>query len=218
MFLGHYAAGFAMKKWAPKASLGTLFLAAIWLDLMWPLFVLLGLEDFRISPGITKASPFDFTDYPLSHSLVMALAWAAAWGLGALIHFKDSRTAWILGALVASHWLLDLLVHRPDLPLLPALEGAKKYGLGLWNSPIGTVVLETGFLAVGAWLYLTATEKKGKGGEVGAWALVAFLAIAFAMSLNGTPPDNPKLVAVVSFSQLLVVGWAYWLEDRRREA
>jgi hypothetical protein len=207
-----------MKIWAPKASLGTLFLAAIWLDLMWPLFVLLGLEDFRISPGITKVSPFDFTDYPLSHSLVMALAWAAAWGLGALAYYKDARTAWILGALVASHWLFDLLVHRPDLPILPTGEGWKKVGMGLWNSALGTVVLETGFLAVGAWLYLTATEARKKAGEIGAWLLVAFLAVTFAMSLNGTPPDNPKLVAVVSFSQLLVVGWAYWLEDQRKEA
>ena len=139
MFIGHYAVGFAAKKWAPKVSLGALFAAAVWLDLVWPLFVLLGLEKFNISPGITRLSPFDFVDYPLSHSLVMSLAWGAAFGLVYLIFDNNIKNACILGGLVVSHWFLDLLVHRPDLPILPAELNVygmpHKYGFGLWNHP-----------------------------------------------------------------------------------
>ena len=100
MVIGHYAVGFAAKKWAPKTNLAALFAAAIWLDLVWPVFVLLGLEKFNIAPGITRMSPFDFTDYPLSHSLVMSLVWGAGWALICLILKMDWKTSWILGGLV----------------------------------------------------------------------------------------------------------------------
>src|ERR1041384_2249846 len=140
MFIGHFAVAFAAKKAAPKTSLGTFFLAALWLDLLWPVFLLLGLEHFRITPGITKVSPFDLYDFPLSHSLVMTLAWAAAFVLVSLIRKGAVRAALVLSALVLSHWVLDLIVHRHDLPLLP--QGGPTWGWGLWQSVPGTILVE----------------------------------------------------------------------------
>ncbi len=220
MLIGHYAVGFAAKKWAPKTSLGLLFAAAVWLDIVWPIFVMLGLEHFNIAPGITRMSPFDFTDYPLSHSLVMALAWGAGFGLIYLIWKNDSKAALILGGLVVSHWFLDLLVHRPDLPLLP--EEVKnymvqaKYGLGLWNHPTAEIILEGGLLALGILIYLKSTKAVDQVGNIGLWAFVFFLVTIFIVSLNAAPPTNPMLVAFVGQLQLLLIGWAYWLDEHRK--
>src|ERR1019366_9527572 len=211
MLIGHYAVGFAAKKGAPKTSLGLLFGAAVWLDIIWPIFVMLGLEHFNIAPGITRMSPFDFTDYPLSHSLVMALAWGAGFGLIYLIWKNDSKAALILGGLVVSHWFLDLLVHRPDLPLLP--EEVKnymvqnKYGLGLWNHPTVEIVLEGGLLAVGILIYLRSTKAVDQVGNFAMWAFVLALVTIFIASLNAPLPTNPLVVAFVGQLQLGLIGW-----------
>ncbi len=224
MFIGHYAVGLAAKRWAPKASLGTLVAAAIWLDIAWPIFLLLDMEHFRIAPGITKMSPFDFFDYPLSHSLVMALAWAALWGLLYLMTGKnDSKGAWIIGGLVVSHWILDFIVHRPDLPLLPAEISymAHKYGLGLWNFPPGAILLESALFVAGFWLYLKSTKALDSAGRIGLWAfgivLVAFY-ISDIVSANPAPPwlSNSNLVSLMGIFQLLFVAWAYWIDDHRK--
>src|SRR5580658_5399448 len=131
MFLGHYAVGFAAKKWAPKVSLGTLLMAAVWLDLLWPIFVLLGLEHFTINQLPADASRF----LAFSFSLVMAVAWGAGFGLLYFIIARNAVGSWILGGLVVSHWILDFIVHQKDLPLLPQQVGyymTNRYGLGLW--------------------------------------------------------------------------------------
>lgn len=220
MVIGHYAVGFAAKKWAPKTNLAALFAAAIWLDLVWPVFVLLGLEKFNIAPGITRMSPFDFTDYPLSHSLVMALVWGAGWALVCLILKMDWKASWILGGLVVSHWFLDLLVHRPDLPLLPAevvgYGPAHKYGLGLWNHPMLEVPLEVGLFAAGVWLYLKSTKPKDGAGIIGLWSFVIFLMVVFIGSLSSTVPTNPNVVAFVGQLQVFMVIWALWFDGHRK--
>ncbi len=219
MFIGHYAVGMAAKKWAPKASLGTLVAAAIWLDIAWPLFLLLGLEHFRIAPGITKMSPFDFYDYPLSHSLVMALAWAGLWGLIYLLVGKnDAKGAWIIGALVVSHWVLDYIVHRPDLPILPAEQSfmMHKYGLSLWDHPVATLFVEGAIFVAGFWLYLTSTKAVDMVGNAALWAFGAVLVALYVWTLNSPPPTNPNLVTLMGFSQLLFVAWAYWIDDHRK--
>jgi len=219
MFLGHYAVGFAAKKVAPKTSLGFLFAAAIWLDLIWPVFVMFGLEHFNVAPNIMKMSSFQFTDYPLSHSLVMAVAWGLLWGLVALILKQDLKVAGLLAGLVVSHWVLDLFVHSPDLPLLPAesLSGIQhKYGLGLWNSMPGTLVLEFGLFLAGCYLYLKSTKAKDENGSIGLWALWAFLIIVYAASFLQIPPDNVNLIAFVSQFQWLVVFWGYWVDQHRK--
>jgi len=132
MFIGHVGAAFAAKRFAPKTSLGTLVFATVFLDLIWPIFLLVGLEHVRIAPGNTRVTPFDFYDYPISHSLLGAVGWSIAVVLGYLAARHYRREAWIVGLSVLSHWILDWVVHRPDLPLWPG--GSGRYGLGLWNS------------------------------------------------------------------------------------
>jgi hypothetical protein len=219
MFIGHYAVGLAAKKWAPKASLGTLVAAAIWLDLVWPLFLLMDMEHFRIIPGITKWVPFDFYDYPLSHSLFMALAWSALLGLVYLWLAKDSRGAWIIGGLVLSHWFLDLIVHRPDLPIWPVDNTGMpiaKYGFGLWNSLIGTLVVEGALFAAGFWIYKKSTKALDQIGGAGLWAFAGVLLVLYGMDFKMAPPNNPNLVSLMGFLQLLFVAWAIWIDDHRK--
>ncbi|HEX6361785.1 MAG TPA: hypothetical protein VFZ93_02430, partial [Albitalea sp.] len=131
MFIGHFGVGFAAKRVAPAVSLGTLFLAAQFIDLLWPTLLLAGVERVEIRPGANP--PLAFVHYPVSHSLVAVLGWAAL--IGGL-HFglrRRLRAALVVGAAVLSHWVLDLLVHEPDLPLAP---GAARVGLGLWHWPL----------------------------------------------------------------------------------
>ena len=221
MFIGHYAVGFAAKKWAPKTSLALLFGAAIWLDIVWPIFVMLGLERFAVAPGITRMSPFDFLDYPLSHSLVMAVVWGAGLALVYLLIEKDAKSAWILGGLVVSHWFLDLIVHRPDLPLLPAEINNSgmlhKYGLGLWNYPAWELPVEFGLFAAGVWIYAKSTKESKPWGNLGLVGLVFFLAAFFIASLKVTVPNNTN--GLVFFGQLLTVIFlflGYWVDDNRK--
>ena len=119
MFIGHFGVGFAVKKAAPGISLGLLFIAVQFLDLLWPTLLLLDIEHVVISPGITKSTPLDFTDYPISHSLIMVIGWGFAFGLIYWLVKRKIHHAIVLAACVASHWLLDLIVHRPDLPCIP---------------------------------------------------------------------------------------------------
>ncbi len=217
MFIGHYAVGFAAKKWAPKVSLGTLFLAALWLDLIWPIFVLMGLEHFEITPGITKWSPFNFTDYPLSHSLVMACAWSSLLALLYFIFRKDAKGAWVIAALVASHWLLDLVVHRPDLPLLPGGGLTdRKLGLGLWNSLPATLIVEGGLFLAGLWIYMKSTKALDRTGKISLWAFIVFLIAAYAADFISAPPTDPKMVAVIAQAQFALVAWGYFINDHRK--
>ncbi|HEU5299248.1 MAG TPA: metal-dependent hydrolase, partial [bacterium] len=132
MFLGHYAVAMGAKRAAPAIGLGTLILAAQWADLLWPVLLLAGVERVEIVPGITALSPFDFVHYPITHSLLGIAVWGALFGLLYVRRSKAPRLGWILGLTVVSHWVLDFLVHRPDLPLAP---GAMRVGLGLWNLP-----------------------------------------------------------------------------------
>jgi len=133
MFIGHFGLGFGAKKLAPTVSLGSLFLACQFADLLWPTLVLTGIEIVKIQPGITTVTPLDFVHYPYSHSLLALLIWAAAFAIGyILIRRSFGLAAVVIGALVLSHWFLDLLVHRPDLPL--TFTSSARYGLGLWNS------------------------------------------------------------------------------------
>ena len=117
MFLGHYGVAFAAKRAAPRTSLGTLAFATQFLDELWPILLLMGLEQVRIVPGLMAANSLDFVSYPISHSLVAAIGWAILIGLVYFVIRRYGRGAWVVAALVASHWLLDAPMHRPDLPL-----------------------------------------------------------------------------------------------------
>jgi len=214
MFIGNFALGFAAKKVAPKPSLGTLFLAAQFIDLLWPLLLLLGLERVLIEPGNTVVTPLNFTHYPISHGFLSVIIWGAIIGGFYFILKKDKKSAFWLGILVVSHWILDLLTHRPDLLLMPGSD--LKVGLGLWNSLFGTILVEGGLFIFAIYYYLKVTKAKNKTGLWAFWALVVFLLLIYVSNLFGPPPPEVEPIAYIGFAQWLLIAWGYWI-DRNRE-
>ncbi|HEY5897830.1 MAG TPA: hypothetical protein VIV54_09720 [Burkholderiales bacterium] len=214
MFLGHFAAGFGAKAAAPKTSLGSLFLAAQFIDLLWPTLLLLGAEQVRIDPAATKVVPLDFEHYPISHSLAAVIGWALAVALLYQAIRRYPRGAVVLGALVLSHWALDLVVHRPDLALYP---GGPKVGFGLWSSLPATLAVECALFAVGVWLYARTTRPNDRTGQWALWSLVVVLLAIYAANLFGPPPESTTAIAWVGHAQWLLVLWGYWI-DRHRTA
>ena len=216
MFIGHFAVGFAAKKVVPKPSLGTLFLAAQFIDLLWPLLLLLGLEKVLIDPGNTVVTPLNFTQYPISHGFVSVLIWGILVGGIYFILRKDKKTAFWLGMLVLSHWILDLLTHRPDLPLIPGSD--VKVGLGLWNSLPGTILIEGGLFAFGVYYYMINTKAKNRTGVWSLWALVVFLLLIYVSNLFGPPPPEAGPIAYIGLAQWLLIAWGYWIDRNRKPA
>jgi len=216
MFIGHFGIGLGAKKAGPRVSLGTLFLASQFLDLLWPTFLLLGWERVRIQPGITKMTPLDFTYYPFSHSLAMAGIWGTILGFGYYLFKKDHRGAIVVGCCVLSHWALDFLVHRRDLPLFPG--NGSLAGLGLWNHPVIEVLLEGAIFVVGLLLYLRTTKAKNNLGKWVFWTLISFLVLIYLANILGSPPPNVTAIAWVGQAQWLVVLWAYWADRNRISA
>jgi hypothetical protein len=211
--IGHFGVAFAAKRVAPRASLGLLFLAAELIDLLWPIFVLLGLEHVRIAPGNTVVTPLDFYDYPITHSLVGAAGWSVVLGLVYFAVRRYSRGAWAVGLCVVSHWFLDAVVHRPDLLLVPG--GATRIGLGLWNSRPGTVLVESGIFVAGLVLYLRTTTGADRVGCWGFWSLIGFLVLIALFAWTGAPPPSDKAVAASGLGLWLLVAWAHWADHHR---
>jgi membrane-bound metal-dependent hydrolase YbcI (DUF457 family) len=216
MFLGHYAAAFGAKKIAPRVSLGTLFLSCQLLDLVWPLLLLLGVEHVRIDPGNTAFTPLDFYDYPWSHGLLpVALASAGFGGLYYLIR-KDGGGAWIVAAGVLSHWLLDFITHRPDLPLSP--WSTSLFGLGLWNSVGWTIIVEGGIFLGGLYLYRSTTVASDRIGKFGLWSLAGFLVVIWVLNILSPPPPSETAIGYASLVLWLIVPWGYSIDRHRRPA
>lgn len=213
MFIGHLALGMGAKKYAPRTSLGLLIAAPILADLLWPTLLLLGIEEVRIDPGNTRQTPLDFVHYPWSHSLLMLCVWGAL--LGGAVYFacRRSTDARIVAALVVSHWFLDWVTHRPDMPLVP-WEGPK-LGLSLWNLPAVNAVLEAALFGAGTTLYFRATRPLDRIGRYAVSAFVAFLAVAFAANLSGAPPPSVTALGWVAQVSWLLPLWAWW-GDRHR--
>jgi hypothetical protein len=212
MFLGHFGVALAAKPLAPRASLGALVFAALWIDLLWPMLLLIGVESVRIEPGATAASPLVFEYHPWSHSLLAVLLWAGALGFLRLAT-RDVASAIVISALVISHWLLDALVHVPDLPLVP---GGEHVGVGLWNHPVVAHSLEAGMFAIGVTIYARSTRALDR---VGLWALAAFvlfLAVIQVANAIGPPPPNVAAIELVGLSQWVLVLWATWIDRHRR--
>jgi membrane-bound metal-dependent hydrolase YbcI (DUF457 family) len=214
MFIGHFAVGFASKRLAPRASEGALLLAPLFLDIIWPVFLATGLETVRIDPGNTAFTPLDLHDYPYSHSLVMSLVWSL---LLAGLYFavtRYRRGAVVIGLGVFSHWVLDFVTHRPDMPLYPGSDVA--VGLGLWNWRAGTMLIEGAMFVAGVFVYARTTRARDRIGSIAWWAMVGFLVLAYLSSALGPPPPNVRTLIVVGFVAWLFVPWAWWF-DRHRE-
>ena len=218
MFLGHWALGLAGKRLAPAVSLGTLFFAAQFADLLWPTLVLAGVERFEIRPGLTAVTPLDFVSYPWSHSLLAMAGWGLLVALGWRLVRGRSATflaGATLAGLVVSHWLLDFVTHRPDLPLAPG--GEARVGLELWASLPLSLAAELGLLAAGVVLYRRATVARDRTGEWAFWSLVAFLVAIQLANYFGPPPPSVTAVAISAQALWLVVLWGAWI-DRHRVA
>lgn len=216
MFIGHFAVALGAKKASPKTSLGTLFVAAQLVDLLWPLFLLLGLEHVRIDPGNTAVTPLDFYDYPLTHSLLGAVGWSIAFALFIYLLRKDRHQSLIVSGVVLSHWILDAVTHRPDLPLFP---GSSTYlGLGLWNSVAATMIIELSLFTAGVILYVRSTDTTDRTGTFAFWGLVAFLIVVWAINIFGPPPPDESSLAIASNATWLIVLWGYWIDRHRKPA
>jgi len=213
MFLGHYAIAIAAKRVAPRTSLGTLIAAAAFLDLVWPVLVLAGVERVAVAPGATAFTPLDFQYYPFSHSLLMSVIWGAAFGGVYFLARRDKHAAVVLGLLVVSHWFLDAVVHRPDLPL--TLGGAARVGLGLWSSIPGTIVVELAMFATAMWMYLEATRPRDQIGSIGIVAFSVFVLVIYAGAAFGPPPPSASVIAWSDMGQWLVVALAAWIDAHR---
>ena len=212
MFIGHFALGFAAKRVTPRLSLVVLFLAAQFADVLWPFLVAAGVEHVRIDPGNTAVTPLDFVSYPYSHSLVMLVIWGLL--LGWIYRGGDRAAFPVVAALVVSHWILDVITHRPDMPLYP---GGPEFGLGLWNSVHATVVTEGLLYLAGVWIYIRATRARD---AIGRWAFVslaAALVLFYAASLAGGPPPSVRALYLTGiFGAALILAWGWWA-DRHRD-
>jgi len=217
VFIGHFAVAFAAKPAAPSVSLGTLFFACQWVDLMWPLFLLAGVERVEIRPGITAFTPLDFVYYPWTHSLVMGVLWAVAFSLLYLSTRGNGNASLIVSAVLLSHWFLDLVAHRPDLPLAPGSE--TRWGLGLWNSIPATLLVEVSMFIAGVALYVGRTRALDRIGRWGLWALLVFLAAAYVGAAFGPPPPSVEAIAWAGLIGGSLTGLlGYWIDRHRAMA
>ncbi len=210
MFIGHFAVGFAAKRYAPRSSEGVLITAPLLADVLWPVFLLLGWEQVRIDPGNTRYTPFDFVSYPWSHSLLMLCVWATAFAAiyYAITRYWAGAAAIWLG--VVSHWVLDWVTHGPDMPLYP---GGARYGLGLWNSIAGTMVVELLMFSIGVWMYVDATWAKDRIGRYAFIAYVVLLLVTFIGDRFSAVPDNVAEIAWPGVvASAIMIPWAWWFD------
>ena len=213
MFLGHFGVAFGLKRWAPRASLAELVAASCWADILWTVFLLFGWEHVRISVGDTKWTPLDLYDYPWSHSLLLLVIWAMV--LAAI--YRTWRNDWFgavaIAIAVVSHWLLDWITHRADLPLYPY---GPKLGLGLWNSIAATLIVELAIFFVGIGLYAWTTRARDRWGRWGFSIYVALLLVLFVGDRFSAPPESVTGIAWTGLiAALVLVGWAWWFDRHR---
>lgn len=212
MFIGHYAVGLASKKFAPDASMGALIAAPILLDLIWPIFLLLGWEQVAIVPNGNPFLRLQFYSYPISHGLVAVIGWAT---LYASIYFGLTRYregAIVIWMGVVSHWLMDYVVHVPDLPLA---AGSRLLGLSLWNHRWLTIAIEVTLFAVAIWTYQRETRAKDKIGLYAFLGFVGTLLLAYAGAVFGPAPPSVKKLAGFTLLTWLAIPWAWWFDSHR---
>lgn len=219
MFIGHYGIGFALKKVEPRLSLGLLIFGAVMLDILFGVFLLAGFEHARIAPGVTVVSPFEFYDYPISHSAVGAVVWAAVvflaywlWPKGDRVSRK--RPAFILAVAIFSHFILDVISHTPDMTIFG--NNSPGLGLSLWNNLAGTMVVELGLLFIGIALYMSATCSVSSSGKYGLALMILILLVLSIGNIFGpTPPDMISVAVTITAGQLALVALAFWVDRNR---
>ncbi len=210
MFVGHLAVGLVGKRLRPELSLGWFVGAAIALDLLWPLFLLLGVEHAHAAPGVTAFTPLVFDSYPWSHSLLLSLVWAG--GLAALAAWRGAapRARLVLAALVVSHWILDVVTHVPDLPLWPGRS--PRLGLGLWNSIPATLAVEGSLWLVALWLYLEPRISRGKVGPLAFGSLVVVSTARWAAGPWSAPPPSERALGGFALIGWIMIPWTAWAD------
>jgi membrane-bound metal-dependent hydrolase YbcI (DUF457 family) len=215
MFIGHFALSFAAKKAAPKVSLGTLFIATQFVDILWPFLLLFNIEKVAIVPGYTKSNALDFLHFPYTHSLLAGIFWGIVVGLGYLLFRKDRQGAIVIALCVLSHWFLDLIVHTADLPLSPF--GDSKYGFGLWNHVALSLTIETILFIAGVYIYTTVTQAKTRLDVWLLWSFAIFLILINFANTFGPPP--PASITALSSTLIVliavIIGLAYVVDSKR---
>jgi hypothetical protein len=206
MFVGHYGVSFAAKKIDRSIPLWILFLAVQLLDVAWAPLVLLGIEKVRIIPGFTASNPLDLYYMPYTHSLVAALLWsgAAAVAYRMLAQPAGKGAGFLIGVAVFSHWVLDFVVHRPDLPLY---DNSAKVGLGLWNRPVVAFGLEAALLLGGMLLYFQLQPRRRGGTVLFGLVMLGIQAYVFF----GPPPASDNAAAATALVAYAVFALIIWL-------
>ena len=212
MFVGHLAVALAAKRAAPRAPLGALVAGAFGLDLLWPVFLLVGLERVRIIPGYTAFTPLAFEHYPWSHSLSMAVIWGIVAGRVSATVLKDVRAAVFIAVAVVSHWVLDYLTHVPDLPLWP---DGPRFGLGLWNSVAMTIIVEGTIFVAAIAMYVHTTAARNSTGTWAFWGLAMLATVIWGSGPLSPPPPSVTAIAVAGLAMWLFPLWAAWIERNR---
>ena len=204
MFIGHYGPALAAKPLERRLPLWLLFLAVQWLDVIWSILVMLHVEKLRIVKGFTEGSSLDLYYMPFTHGLLGALALSAALGAIAALFYRQQRLAIVLviAGAVFSHWLLDLVVHVPDLPLL---ANSFKVGFGLWRYLWLSFPLEIGSLVAGAVIYVRAVPSRTRFGNVYLWLFVAVMALVEIYGAFGPDPASPFAEAQTALIAYLVL-------------
>ena len=204
MFIGHWAPALAVAAKRKKPGLGTLFIAAQLIDWAFFLFVLLGVEKMRLSPAISAVSPLDLYSMPYTHSLVGALAWSAAFAVLVWLVLRDGTAGLIAGAVVLSHWLLDLLVHVPDLTIA---GNPPKLGFGLWNYPAIEMPLELAISFGALCFYVRARQPLlGRALVLGGLMLALQLFNWFGPVATEVTAGTSYL-ALVAYGLVTLTGW-----------
>ena len=216
MFVGHYAASLVLKRVEKKASLGLLFIAVQLVDVVFFPLVLLGIERLNVVENFTQSTHFELEYMPYTHSLLASFLWAGfIYGVYRIIPPRNRSVALVMGIAVLSHWLLDLIVHTPDLPLWS--DASTKLGFGLWNNAIATYVLEAVLLAVGLWIYLRSTTASTAIGKYGMGIFVSILLLVNAFNVFGPLLDDSKVALAISSLSLyfFFAGAAHCLDGKR---
>jgi hypothetical protein len=222
MFVGHYGVALAARRTSPRLSLALLFLAVQFLDVLFAVFVLLGIEKLKIVHGFTAYNPYDLYWMPYTHSLVGALGWSALagwafWVAARRLPARERRLAsLVLGAAVFSHFVLDVPMHTPDMPLWPG-AGAPKIGLGLWNHRFASILAEIVVLVAGGWIYLRGSRPRSHFARIGTIAFAIFLAALTVATPFQPDPPSPRGFAIFALAAYFALAVLASLVDRGRQ-